>query len=119
MTNPEGSLASTGALVTGATSGFGRAVAVRMTAAGADVALLGRNGQGLACSSNAAGTDVPGLAEELSLVDRERVVGVLTAPFAITKAAMPHLRSGATGWSSTSADLRGRELARSLLNFGG
>ncbi len=48
MTNPEGSLASTGALVTGATSGFGRAVAVRMTAAGADVALLGRNGRGLA-----------------------------------------------------------------------
>jgi len=48
MTDPGGPLASTGVLVTGATSGLGRAVAVRMAAAGADVALLGRNGRDLA-----------------------------------------------------------------------
>jgi len=47
---------------------------------------------------NAAGTDVPGLADELSLADWERVVAVnLTAPFALTKAAMPHLHSGGNG----------------------
>lgn len=48
MIKPEGPLATTASLVTGATSGLGRAVAVRMTNAGADVALLGRNGQDLA-----------------------------------------------------------------------
>ena len=150
MTDPGGSLASTGVLVTGATSGLGRAVAVRMAAAGADVALLGRNGRDLAEVAaevtaygvravplavdlvdsaavegvvnrvaadlgqlgvlvNAAGTDVPGSAEELSLADWERVVAVdLTAPFALTKAAMPHLRSAGSGLVVNISSVAGR-----------
>jgi len=150
MTKPEGPLATTGALVTGATSGLGRAVAVRLAAAGADVSLLGRSGQDLAEVAaevtaygvravplavdladsaalegvvnraaadlgrldvlvNAAGTDVPGSAEALSLADWERVVAVnLTAPFALTKAAMPHLRSGGSGLVVNISSVAGR-----------
>ena len=143
-------LAATGALVTGATSGLGRAVAVRMAAAGADVALLGRSERDLADVAaevtahgvravplavdladstglhevvdraaadlgrlgvlvNAAGTDVPGSAEALALSDWERVVAVnLTAPFALTKAAFPHLRSGGGGLVVNISSVAGR-----------
>jgi NAD(P)-dependent dehydrogenase (short-subunit alcohol dehydrogenase family) len=158
MTHATGTLDGTGALVTGASSGLGRATTVRLAAAGASVALLGRSEPDLAAVAqevtshgvqalplpvdltatsdlaavvdraadalgglgvlvNAAATDVPGSAEELSLADWERVVTVnLTAPFALTKAAMPHLRraggglvvnvssvAGRRGWAGASA----------------
>lgn len=48
MTGPEGSLRGVGALVTGATSGLGRATAVRLAGSGADVALVGRSEEDLA-----------------------------------------------------------------------
>lgn len=146
------------ALVTGATSGLGRAVALRLATAHADVALLGRSDRDLAavaeqiCSAgvralpvqtdladtagldqivdrvsrelgplsvlvNAAATDSPGPAEELSLDDWRRVVDVnLTAPFALARAVMPHMRqrgaglivnissvAGRRGWANASA----------------
>ena len=151
-------VAGMGVLVTGATSGLGRAVAVRMAAGGADVALMGRSESDLVQVAeevtshraralpikadlaataglgelvdraaaefgrldvlvNAAGTDAPGPAEELSLADWERVVAVnLTAPFALAKAAMPYMRrqraglvvnissvAGRRGWANASA----------------
>jgi NADP-dependent 3-hydroxy acid dehydrogenase YdfG len=151
-------LAGTAVIVTGATSGLGRAVALRLAAASANVALLGRS-QGaldnvcdqieakgvralpiqadlahaaslgeivdravrelgeLSVLVNAAGTDVPGSAEDLSLEEWERVVAVnLTAPFMLTRAAMPHMRehggglvinissvAGRRGWANASA----------------
>ena len=158
MTGSEHRLVGTAALVTGATSGLGRAIAARLAEAGVDVALLGRSPQGLAEASsevtahgvralqlsvdladtdsltqaveraanelgglgilvNAAGTDVPGSAEELSVTDWQRVLAVnLTAPFVLAKAAMPHMRrrggglivnissvAGRRGWAKASA----------------
>jgi NAD(P)-dependent dehydrogenase (short-subunit alcohol dehydrogenase family) len=158
MTTPERQLTGTSALITGATSGLGRAVALRLADAGADVALVGRREGDLARATadvaargvralplsvdlgvtaelaavvdraaaelgrltilvNAAGTDVPGSAEKLTLGEWERVVAVnLTAPFALAKAAMPHLRrsggglivnvssvAGRRGWGNASA----------------
>ncbi len=158
MTTSEGTLEGTGAVVTGATSGLGRAVALRLAAAGADVVLLGRSeaalqdtardvtargvravpvvvdladsaglgaavdraaGElgGLSVLVNAAGTDAPGSAEELSLQDWQHVLAVnLTAPFALAKAVMPHLRrrggglivnvssvAGRRGWANATA----------------
>lgn len=138
------------ALVTGATSGLGRAVALRLARAGADVALLGRGESDLARVSeevsqvgvralpmavdlagtaelggvvdraaaalgrlgllvNAAGTDAPGRAEELALSDWERVMSVnLTAPFALAKAAMPHMRRGGGGLIVNVSSVAGR-----------
>ena len=148
----------TGALVTGATSGLGREVALRLASAGVDVALVGRTQSALDDAAraveargvravpltadlaatagladvvdratrelghvsvlvNAAATDVPGSAEELALEDWEHVVAVnLTAPFALAKAVMPHMRSadgglivnissvaGRRGWANASA----------------
>lgn len=157
-TSQPGSLVGTPALVTGATSGLGRATAIRLAAAGADVALLARSERDLAEVAdavtahgvralplaadlaetadlvglvadavdelgdlgvlvNAAGTDVPSSAEELSLEAWNRVVAVnLTAPFVLAKAAFPHLRArggglivnvssvaGRRGWANASA----------------
>lgn len=138
------------AVVTGATSGLGRAVAVRLAAAGADVALLGRSESGLAATAalvrahhvqaltlvadlsvpaglaahvdraaaelggvgilvNAAATDVPGAAEDTSLEDWERVLTVnLTAPFALSRAAMPHMRRGGGGLVVNISSVAGR-----------
>ena len=128
------------ALVTGASSGLGRATAIALARAGADVALLAR-GEGdlrrvaeeiagttgrralplpldladeaalLAAVDraaaafgrvdvlvNAAGTDAPGPAEELAIPDWDRVLAVnLRAPFALAKAAFPHMRRAGRG----------------------
>lgn len=158
MTTSGSQLEVRGALVTGATSGLGRAVAVSLATCGMNVAVLGRSEQdladlerelaslgvrvvtlavdladaaalgavvdqaaaelgGLSVLVNAAGTDVPAPAEQLSLNDWDRVVAVnLTAPFALAKAAMPHMRraggglvvnissvAGRRGWANASA----------------
>lgn len=158
MTSTEHTLHNTAALVTGATSGLGRAVALRLAAAHLHVALVGRSEQdlkdtaeeverqgvsalplradladtagladvvdraaeelgGLSMLVNAAGTDKPGSAEQLSLEDWEHVVAVnLMAPFALARAAMPHMRrrggglianvssvAGRRGWANASA----------------
>jgi NAD(P)-dependent dehydrogenase (short-subunit alcohol dehydrogenase family) len=52
VTNSDARLAGDAVLVTGATSGLGRAVAVRVAAAGADVALLGRSESDLAAAAD-------------------------------------------------------------------
>lgn len=150
MTVPAAQMRGKSALVTGATSGLGRAVARRLADAGADVALLGRREADLARVSeevaaqgvrslplpvdlgdtaelaevvgraaaelsplavlvNAAGTDVPGKAEDLALSDWERVVAVnLTAPFALAKAAMPFMRRGGGGLIVNVSSVAGR-----------
>ena len=147
------------ALVTGASSGLGRATALGLARTGADVALLARSegdlqrvAQEVAGTTgrralplpldlaneaqllgavdeavaafgrvdilvNAAGTDVPGPAEELALADWDRVLAVnLRAPFALAKALFPHMRqagrgtivnvssvAGKRGWANASA----------------
>ncbi len=64
---------------------------------------------GLGVLVNAAGTDVPGSAEELSLADWDRVVAVnLSAPFALAKAAMPHMRHGGGGLVINISSVAGR-----------
>ncbi|PPK90808.1 short-subunit dehydrogenase [Kineococcus xinjiangensis] len=150
MTAEEARLTGTTALVTGATSGLGRAVALRLAAAGADVALLGRSERDLAQAAaeveghgvralplpvdladtgtlggvvdrvadelgglgvlvNAAATDAPGTAEEVPLDDWERVLAVnLTAPFALARAAMPHMRRGGGGLVVNVSSVAGR-----------
>jgi NAD(P)-dependent dehydrogenase (short-subunit alcohol dehydrogenase family) len=143
-------LAGTAVIVTGATSGLGRAVALRLAAAGANVALLGRTQRDLDNVSNeieakgvralpvrvdlafaarlaeivdravrelgklsvlvnAAGTDVPGSAGSLSLEQWERVLAVnLTAPFILTRAAMPHMRERGGGLVVNISSVAGR-----------
>ena len=147
------------ALVTGASSGLGRATAVALAQAGADVALLARSQEELervareiaeatgrralplpldlaneaallaavAAAAeafgrvdvlvNAAGTDVPGTAEELAIPDWDRVLAVnLRAPFVLAKAVFLHMRrtgrgtivnissvAGKRGWANASA----------------
>jgi NAD(P)-dependent dehydrogenase (short-subunit alcohol dehydrogenase family) len=143
-------LADRAALVTGATSGLGRATALRLAAAGADVALLGRSPEGLAAVReqvsahgvralpvradladtatlqgivghaaevfgrldlvvNAAATDSPARAEDLPLADWDRVLAVnLTAPFAIARAAVPHLCRAGGGLIVNVSSVAGR-----------
>jgi NAD(P)-dependent dehydrogenase (short-subunit alcohol dehydrogenase family) len=150
MSTSDRPLRGVGALVTGATSGLGRAVATRLALAGADVGVLGRGEQdlgrvvagveshgvravplrvdladtqrleqvvdraatelgGLGILVNAAATDVPGSAEELSVQDWQRVVAVnLTAPFVLTKTAMPHMRRGGGGLVVNISSVAGR-----------
>lgn len=158
MTTSDTSRRVSGALVTGATSGLGRAVALSLARHGMNVAVVGRSEPdlaelelelvslgvrvgvlavdlvdspalaavvdqaarelgGLDVLVNAAGTDAPAAAEHLSLGDWDRVVAVnLTAPFALAKAAMPHMRraggglivnissvAGRRGWANASA----------------
>lgn len=128
------------ALVTGASSGLGRATAIALAEAGADVALVARSeldlrevaqeiarntgrrtlplpldladeaallaAAGAAAESfgrvdilvNAAGTDVPGPAEELAISDWDRVLAVnLRAPFVLAKAMFPYMRRAGRG----------------------
>lgn len=150
MTTSDSGIAAPAALVTGATSGLGRAVAVSLATRGMNVAALGRSEtdlaelegeltsfgvrvvtlavdladtaalgavvdraaaelDGLSVLVNAAGTDVPGSAEELSLADWDRVVAVnLTAPFALAKAAMPHMRRAGGGLVVNISSVAGR-----------
>ena len=146
------------ALVTGASSGLGRAVAVALAGAGADVALVARSEEDLRQVEgevsdagrralvlpvdlasvdetvgavertvgelgrvdilvNAAGTDAPGLVEELEVEGWDRTLAVnLRAPFLLSKAVFPHMRevgdglivnvssvAGKKGWANASA----------------
>ena len=146
------------ALVTGASSGLGRATAIRLAAADARVALLARSaadltgvqeiiatggGTALALPAdladpaaidvavlravrefgrvdilvNAAGTDVPGAVENLTVADWDRVMAVnLRAPFLLSRAVFPHMRAvgggtiinvssvaGLRGWANATA----------------
>lgn len=139
-----------GVLVTGATSGLGRAVALRFADQGIPVALVGRSEaalrqvagevharkaravaltadlsdsaalSGLVDSAasqlggirvlvNAAGTDVPGRAEDLALGEWNHVLAVnLTAPFVLARSVMPHLRAGGGGLIVNISSVAGR-----------
>ena len=127
------------AVVTGASSGLGRAAAVALSRAGADVALVARSAEDLRrveaevtqhgrralplpldladagllppaiarvvdvfgrvdALVNAAGTDVPSSAEDLTVADWDRVQAVnLRAPFVLAKAVFPHMRQAGRG----------------------
>jgi len=153
-----GSLEGKAALVTGASSGLGRATAIALARAGADVALAARSKEELEGAKeevselgrralalpvdlaseaqtaaalgrtvealgridilvNAAGTDTPGMVEQLSVEGWDRTLAVnLRAPFLLSKAAFPHMReagggiivnvssvAGKKGWANASA----------------
>jgi 3-oxoacyl-[acyl-carrier protein] reductase len=146
------------AVVTGTSSGLGRATALALARAGADVALIARSAKDLdpaaaevtqvgrralslpldladaerlppAIASvvdafgridvlvNAAGTDVPAAAEDLTIADWDRVQAVnLRAPFVLARAVFPPMRqagrgtiinissvAGKRGWANASA----------------
>jgi 3-oxoacyl-[acyl-carrier protein] reductase len=154
----KGALQGRAALVTGSSSGLGRATAIALSLAGADVALAARSAEELESAReeaaksggltlalpadlateddairaveqtvdafgsidvlvNAAGTDVPGMVEELSVEGWDRTLSVnLRAPFLLSKAAFPHMReagggtivnvssvAGKKGWANASA----------------
>jgi 3-oxoacyl-[acyl-carrier protein] reductase len=154
----KGALQGRAALVTGSSSGLGRATAIALSLAGADVALVARSAEELESAReeaaksggltlalpadlateddairaveqtvdafgridvlvNAAGTDVPGTVEELSVEGWDRTLSVnLRAPFLLSKAAFPHMReagggtivnvssvAGKKGWANASA----------------
>jgi NAD(P)-dependent dehydrogenase (short-subunit alcohol dehydrogenase family) len=153
-----GGLQGRAALVTGASSGLGRAVTIALAEAGADVALVARSEKdlreteqrvsragrralalatdlastaetrvavertaeafgGVDVLVNAAGTDVPGPVEELSVEGWDRTPSVnLKAPFLLSKAVFPRMReagggtivnfssvAGKKGWANASA----------------
>jgi nucleoside-diphosphate-sugar epimerase len=145
-------LAGQVAIVTGASSGLGRAAARRLASDGAKVSLLARDAGGLTGVQqeitagggtalalptdlaepaaadaavrrtvaewgrvdilvNAAGTDVPGAIEEISVADWDRVMAVnLRAPFLLSRAAFRHMRAAGGGTIvnvSSVAGLRG------------
>jgi NAD(P)-dependent dehydrogenase (short-subunit alcohol dehydrogenase family) len=157
MSEP-GPLDGKAALVTGASSGLGRATAIALARSGANVALVARSAEELESVKaevsavsrralslptdladegepsaaveraveefgrldvlvNAAGTDVPGAVEELSVEGWDRTLSVnLRAPFLLSKAAFPHMReagggtivnvssvAGKKGWANASA----------------
>ena len=133
MPDREGSLRGRHALITGASSGIGTAIATAIASAGADVALVGRDARrtqaaaesvqqaggrvvaitadltqdgaaaqvvdqtaaelgGLDALVNAAGIfEVAAFTDSLENLDRQWRTNV-RAPFALTAAAMPHLR---------------------------
>ena len=139
-----------GVLVTGATSGLGRSVALAFADQGIPVAIVGRseralrqvaaevqdrNAQvvaltadlsdsaaladlvdaaasqldGIGALVNAAGTDVPGRAEDLELDEWNRVIAVnLTAPFALARSVMPHMQAGGGGLIVNISSVAGR-----------
>ena len=156
--NEDRALEGMAALVTGASSGLGRATAIALARAGADVALVARSADELEDAKeevsktgrraltlptdlakedeakwavgqtveefghvdvlvNAAGTDAPGLVEELDVEGWDRTLSVnLRAPFLLSKAAFPHMRkagggtivnvssvAGKKGWANASA----------------
>lgn len=89
------SLSGRAAIVTGATSGLGRAVAVRLAAEGADIALVGRTGKDLASTAQqVSGHGVRALPIRADLSDTHRlaavvdeVVSQLGAPVVLVNAA--------------------------------
>ena len=156
--NENRTLEGRAALVTGASSGLGRATAIALARAGADVALVARSKEELEGANeevsktgrqaltlptdlakedetawavgqtieafgridvlvNAAGTDAPGMVEELDVEGWNRTLSVnLTAAFLLSKAAFPHMReagggtivnissvAGKKGWANASA----------------
>jgi 3-oxoacyl-[acyl-carrier protein] reductase len=156
--NEAGRLKDKTALVTGASSGLGRATAFELARAGTDVALVARSAEELESAKeevlktgrralslptdlaqeeetsatiertveefgridvlvNAAGTDAPGMVEELAVEGWDRTLAVnLRAPFVLSKAAFPHMReagggtivnvssvAGKKGWANASA----------------
>jgi len=146
-----GALQGTAALVTGASSGLGRATAIALSLAGADVALVARSaeeleaareeaargaGRTLALSIdlareddairaveqtvdafgridalvNAAGTDVPGTVEELSVEGWDRTLSVnLRAPFLLSKAAFGRMREAGGGTIVNVSSVAGKK----------
>jgi NAD(P)-dependent dehydrogenase (short-subunit alcohol dehydrogenase family) len=115
------------ALVTGASSGLGRAVAIALARAGADVALIARSEKDLRETRgamertvesfgrvdvlvNAAGTDAPGPVVDLEVEGWDRTLEVnLRAPFLLSKAAFPHMREAGGGTIVNVSSVAGKK----------